>query len=247
MADDARTATLPWDLARHIAANPTTESWPQALAGAIEVAVRPDAVGVFLCRLGNVLQATSAMAPGEHGALGERLVGEFLPRMHRAGIETPWQLFADGHDEDGLKERLDLQVELLAPAGFTRMLGVFLRSHDGMLAGWIAIFSRSLTTTRREELQQALVPVARAAEATIKRAIGIASAVGARFPKISPDPLSDREQEIARMAASGFSDLNIARELAISEGTVGRHLHNIYRKLGVGSRIELVDLLCPPN
>jgi DNA-binding CsgD family transcriptional regulator len=41
----------------------------------------------------------------------------------------------------------------------------------------------------------------------------------------------------------GFSDLNIAAQLDISEGTVGWHLNRIYKKLKVHSRVELSKLL----
>jgi DNA-binding NarL/FixJ family response regulator len=85
--------------------------------------------------------------------------------------------------------------------------------------------------------------VCHAVEDTLRTALSIATAAGARFPKISPAVLSEREREVARLAAAGLSDMNIAERLGISEGTVGRHLHNIFRKLGANSRWELVDLL----
>lgn len=236
-----------WAAARRIAENPSTAGWQRELVRALEIAVCPHAAGVFLCRLGNLLQATSAVAPVEYSALGERLVNEFLPSLQRSGALTPGQLFANEETDDDLHSRLAVQVELLAPSGFTRLLGVFLRNEDGMLCGWLTIFVRSRAEQHAAELLVPLRDVARAAEAAIRGSLSIASVVGARFPKISADPLSDRELEIARMAANGFSDLNIARQLGISEGTVGRHLHNIYRKLGIGSRLELADLLCVPN
>jgi DNA-binding NarL/FixJ family response regulator len=50
--------------------------------------------------------------------------------------------------------------------------------------------------------------------------------------KIS-DPMSDltpREQEIAKCAAVGARNKDIARQLRISEGTVKFHLFHVYRK-----------------
>lgn len=220
--------------------------WQEALADALEEAVRPDAAGVFLCTLGNLLQSTGAVAPSEHAVLGERLIGEFLPRAHQEGLDTPWDLFSGSPDADA-PSVLELRTELLAVAGFSDMLVAFLRSSDAMIAGFLAVFTRGQPAARRAALMPRLTLVARAAEATVRSSISIASAVGARFPQLSSDPLSARELEIARLAASGCSDLNIARQLAISEGTVGRHLHNIYRKLGVSSRIELGNALCLPN
>ena len=52
--------------------------------------------------------------------------------------------------------------------------------------------------------------------------------------------LTPREIEIVRMVAQGLRNKVIAERLAISEGTVKVHLHNIYEKLGVDGRLELV-------
>lgn len=51
--------------------------------------------------------------------------------------------------------------------------------------------------------------------------------------------LSVREREIVRLVASGLQNRGIADRLCISEGTVKVHVHNIYQKLGVSSRVEL--------
>ncbi len=48
-----------------------------------------------------------------------------------------------------------------------------------------------------------------------------------------------REIEIIRMLAKGLRNKEIAEKLFICEGTVKIHLHNIYEKLRVGSRLEL--------
>jgi DNA-binding NarL/FixJ family response regulator len=51
-----------------------------------------------------------------------------------------------------------------------------------------------------------------------------------------PGGLTPREAEVLRLVASGKTDRDIAVELVISEHTVGRHLQNMYAKLGVTSR-----------
>jgi LuxR family maltose regulon positive regulatory protein len=52
------------------------------------------------------------------------------------------------------------------------------------------------------------------------------------------EPLSDRELEVLRLVAAGFSNPEIARKLGISTSTVKRHVNNIYGKLGVHSRTQ---------
>ena len=51
--------------------------------------------------------------------------------------------------------------------------------------------------------------------------------------------LSKRETEIVKMVAAGLRNKEIAFKLSIGEGTVKTHLHTIYEKLGVHSRVEL--------
>ena len=54
--------------------------------------------------------------------------------------------------------------------------------------------------------------------------------------------LTDRELEVLVLAARGESNAGIARTLNLAEGTIKRHLHNIYGKLEVGSRAEALSL-----
>ena len=51
--------------------------------------------------------------------------------------------------------------------------------------------------------------------------------------------LTPRELEIVRLAARGLRNKRIAEALSISEGTVKIHLHNIYKKLPIDSRLGL--------
>jgi DNA-binding NarL/FixJ family response regulator len=52
--------------------------------------------------------------------------------------------------------------------------------------------------------------------------------------------LTPREIELVRMVAQGLRNRVIAERLAISEGTVKIHLHNVYEKLGIDGRLELM-------
>jgi ATP/maltotriose-dependent transcriptional regulator MalT len=51
-----------------------------------------------------------------------------------------------------------------------------------------------------------------------------------------PSELTDRECEVLRLVASGMTNREVASALVISQHTVGRHLQNIFAKLGVSSR-----------
>ncbi len=53
-------------------------------------------------------------------------------------------------------------------------------------------------------------------------------------------PLTERELEVLRLMAKGWRNRQIAKGLSISEGTVKNHVTNIYGKLGIHSRAEVV-------
>lgn len=68
-----------------------------------------------------------------------------------------------------------------------------------------------------------------------------------RFSVHSPTPalrqddlLTPRETAIVSLVCRGMRNREIAENLDLTEGTVKVHIHNIFRKLGVNSRSELI-------
>ena len=57
--------------------------------------------------------------------------------------------------------------------------------------------------------------------------------------RLAYEVLSCRQLQILRMVAAGLHNKDIGKKLFISEGTVEVHLHNIYERLNVKSRLEL--------
>ncbi|HEX8251969.1 MAG TPA: response regulator transcription factor [Thermoanaerobaculia bacterium] len=53
-----------------------------------------------------------------------------------------------------------------------------------------------------------------------------------------PDPLTDRERQVLRMAGDGQTSADIASTLHLSEGTVRNYLSEAISKLGAGNRVE---------
>ncbi|PZG53345.1 DNA-binding response regulator [Spongiactinospora gelatinilytica] len=53
--------------------------------------------------------------------------------------------------------------------------------------------------------------------------------------------LSTREQEVLDLVSQALSNAQIGARLSITEGTVKRHLRNIYAKLGAVSRIDAIN------
>lgn len=64
-----------------------------------------------------------------------------------------------------------------------------------------------------------------------------------RIPSSGVEELSDRERQIADLLLDGHSNKTIAEKLAVQASTISSHVRNIYRKLGVSSRVDLAKRL----
>ncbi len=53
-----------------------------------------------------------------------------------------------------------------------------------------------------------------------------------------PDPLTDRERQVLRLAGEGQTSAEIAGQLHLSDGTVRNYLSEAISKLGAGNRVE---------
>jgi two-component system response regulator DesR len=53
-----------------------------------------------------------------------------------------------------------------------------------------------------------------------------------------PDPLTERERQVLRLAADGLSTAGVAARLHLSEGTVRNYLSEAIGKLGAANRVE---------
>ncbi len=57
-----------------------------------------------------------------------------------------------------------------------------------------------------------------------------------------PDPLTERERQVLRLAGEGMSTAGVAAELHLSEGTVRNYLSEAIGKLGAANRVEAARL-----
>jgi DNA-binding NarL/FixJ family response regulator len=137
---------------------------------------------------------------------------------------------ASSHHErvDGSGYHRSLRAEALSPA-------------DRILAA-TDVFA-ALTADRPHRSALAPDDAARALEAERSLdavAIGcVLAAAGERSPPRAPRwpaDLTDREVEVLRLIARGGSNREVAERLFISAKTVGRHVENVYTKIGVSSR-----------
>jgi DNA-binding CsgD family transcriptional regulator len=75
----------------------------------------------------------------------------------------------------------------------------------------------------------------------------IAGAKPRRSAVTGPASLTASERRVAEMAVGGQTNSEIAQALFVTKATVETHLTHVYRKLGIGRREELLDVLSPPH
>ncbi len=124
-------------------------------------------------------------------------------------------------------------------------------------AGWRLYEGRSLallgTALARPDRARAIELLEQAAErflacdAAVRRqeVLSVLAGLGSRGRRkrtdlVGPGALSARERQVAALASKGFVAREIAEQLFIGERTVETHLANIYAKLGVTSKLDLI-------
>lgn len=166
------------------------------------------------------------------------IAGEIDSRLHSTLVEF---LDAIGEYSHGARpgETLVEVSKTLESAGYLLMAesaahlgGLCLRESDheeamGVLEWAARIADRSGSSWRRERSSRALSEMG----ASGRRVVGAI---------LGPESLTPREREVALLAARGFTARQIADQLFIATRTVESHLANIYPKLGVASKRELV-------
>lgn len=155
------------------------------------------------------------------------------------GIEARMRaLLSDGDDAD------ELYREAISKLARTRICVQLARTH--LLYGeWLRRQRRRLDA--REQLRTAHEFFRDAGvEAFAERARLELEATGERARKrtvATLDELTPQETQVARLAAQGETNREIAARLFISASTVEYHLRKAFRKLGVKSRTQLADRL----
>jgi len=143
---------------------------------------------------------------------------------NKTGLEVLSELRAEGSglvavllagtlsDEEVLKAfQLGVQGVILKEDASATVVDCIRRVHEGERWWPQELMERALDTALREQVNR----------------------------RTLSEDLTPREVEIVRRVAEGCSNKRIARLLSVSEGTVKTHLHSIFKKVGVGNRVQL--------
>jgi DNA-binding CsgD family transcriptional regulator len=210
---------------------------------AAEQAARHDEVGMTERVLLELVEAATRV---DRHDVARAALARLRPRTRAAG--TPWALGAEAccaalvAEDDAEAERLYL--ESIEHYGACRIAGHRARAH--LLFGeWLR--RRRRRSDARDHLRLAYDAfTTMGAEAFAERARKELEATGeharARTQE-ARDRLTPQEAQVARLAAAGASNQDIAGQLFISASTVAYHLRKVFRKLDITSRLQLADAL----
>lgn len=187
------------------------------------------------------LVALFALEPDEFRVVGRATNGELaldVIRLHRPDVAVvdlrmP-RLDGLGLLRDVRAEALPVRVVILAGnIDEDQALDAIRAGVDGILLKELApqLMLECVRKVAAGERWLEKRSTSRVIENLIRREAGVREAASVLTP---------REIELVRMAASGMRNKEIARRLQIKEGTVKIHLHNVYEKLGITSRVHLV-------
>jgi two-component system nitrate/nitrite response regulator NarL len=99
------------------------------------------------------------------------------------------------------------------------------------------VSSSELVLSLKSVARAEKLPLSTAVTSTVER-----EALRIKRAEFVDKSLTAREKEIMLLAAAALSNKEISAKLSLSNGTVKLHLHNVYQKLGISSRLALVEL-----
>ena len=176
--------------------------------------------------------------------LAEPVIERFVEHTEASGTDLALglQLYARALLDDGPGAE-DLYLQAIDRLSRTRAAAHLARARL-VYGEWLRRAARR--GDAREQLRTAYQMLSRMGAAGFaERAARELSACGERPHRpagLPRDLLTPQELQIARLVAGGATSKEAAEQLFVSPRTVHAHLRNIFRKLGITSRLQLRDL-----
>ncbi|MDJ0466245.1 response regulator transcription factor [Streptomyces sp. H27-C3] len=125
--------------------------------------------------------------------------------------------------------------EILRVAPHARIIMLSMHSDPHLVA---AVLDAGAVSYLHKEVERAVL-----ISAIQKAAIGASMTYLPRPSVTRTAPLTPREHELMHYVAQALSNRQIGIQLGIAEGTVKRHLRNVFAKLGATSRLDAANRL----
>ncbi|MFE4211961.1 response regulator [Streptomyces sp. NPDC056844] len=186
-----------------------------------------------LCELLEMYEGLTVVAQADDGPSGVRMAGLHRPDVVLLDVEMP-----------GPGPLANLRgVRQAAPEARIIMLTM----HDNRQLIDSLLSAGAVGYLHKEADREVLVSAIRSAMAG-GTTMFLPRTPGGSRPERGPTPadtLTLRERELMELVAQGLSNRQIGSRLGITEGTVKRHLRNIFDKLGATSRLDAVNRVQP--
>ncbi|WP_329206442.1 response regulator transcription factor [Streptomyces sp. NBC_01696] len=186
-----------------------------------------------LCELLEMYEGLTVVAQADDGPSGVRMAGLHRPDVVLLDVEMP-----------GPGPLANLRgVRQAAPEARIIMLTM----HDNRQLIDSLLSAGAVGYLHKEADREVLVSAIRSAMAggTTMFLPRTPSGSGPERGPAPADTLTLRERELMELVAQGLSNRQIGSRLGITEGTVKRHLRNIFDKLGATSRLDAVNRVQP--
>jgi DNA-binding CsgD family transcriptional regulator len=201
------------------------------------------AKGTFACHIGVTIFLDESLAATERALFGVRLedVEEYedqwrpLDRVFPAVIRRAvpvhnWQVY---REDEWLRDRAWLAYG--RPHRIYHYLSAPIFGSRGRLAGVLNLCRRA----QDRRFDETTVEMANAFSGFMSATLTRVSGAEAFFDDRPPCGLAPREMQVARLAAEGRNNVEIALALGIARETVKQTLRRVYRKLEVSGRAQM--------
>lgn len=195
---------------------------PSSKNTAIRVVIAEDQVMVLgaLAALLEIEGDITVVAQARNGQEAFDAVLEHMPDVLITDVEMPHMT---GLDLAAELKRRRIGTRIIILTTFARA-GYLRRALDAGVSGYL------LKDSRAEALADAV--------RRVQQGLRVIDPELAAEAWSEPDPLTDRERQVLRLAGDGLASGDIAVELKLSEGTVRNYLSEAISKLGANNRVE---------
>lgn len=169
---------------------------------------------------------------------------DYLKYLYEIAVETT--VYKDtGILADEIRKSTEFYRKFLKPAGIPFGCGILMIRNGRIIAIFNLFRSETLGDFTEKDIYILKVLKKHIENVVYKsfqtgRSAAAENCLDDTFERYS---LTNREAEILKLLSKGLSNSEICEQLLISLSTVKKHIYNLYKKTGVSSRTQLINLV----